>query len=123
MNKIIIIIGVTLLFLGMFGCTTKKDLNTSDTNSLDLNRTIPNTYIPDTNTPDTNTPILGGDRDVHGCIPSAGYSWCSVKNKCMRPWEEVCAVDNNITDTNFVSDVTGDVNADYNVVLDNTETQ
>lgn len=38
----------------------------------------------------TTTPIVGGDRDVHGCIGSAGYSWCEVKNKCLRVWEEKC---------------------------------
>jgi hypothetical protein len=35
-------------------------------------------------------PILGGDRDEHGCIGSAGYSWCEVKQKCLRVWEEKC---------------------------------
>ncbi|MDD4902153.1 MAG: hypothetical protein PHE24_03375 [Patescibacteria group bacterium] len=35
-------------------------------------------------------PLLGGDRDEHGCIGSAGYSWCEVKQKCLRPWEEAC---------------------------------
>jgi len=34
--------------------------------------------------------LFGGDRDEHGCIGSAGYSWCSVKNKCLRIWEETC---------------------------------
>ncbi len=34
--------------------------------------------------------LLGGDRDEHGCIPSAGYSWCEVKQKCLRTWEEAC---------------------------------
>lgn len=35
-------------------------------------------------------PLLGGDRDAHGCIGSAGYSWCEAKQKCLRPWEEKC---------------------------------
>ena len=39
-----------------------------------------------------NTQIVGGDRDAHGCIGSAGYSWCEVKNKCLRIWEEKCEV-------------------------------
>jgi len=39
--------------------------------------------------------IVGGDRDIHGCIGSAGYSWCQVKNKCLRVWEEKCEVTNN----------------------------
>ncbi|MEW5996032.1 MAG: hypothetical protein AB1657_00345 [Candidatus Micrarchaeota archaeon] len=32
----------------------------------------------------------GGDRDAYGCIPSAGYSWCEAKQKCLRVWEEPC---------------------------------
>lgn len=35
-------------------------------------------------------PIVGGDKDIHGCIGSAGYSWCEVKQKCLRVWEEKC---------------------------------
>jgi hypothetical protein len=34
--------------------------------------------------------IVGGDSDIHGCKASAGYSWCEVKNKCLRVWEEKC---------------------------------
>jgi putative lipoprotein len=29
----------------------------------------------------------GADRDEHGCIGSAGYSWCAKEAKCVRPWE------------------------------------
>lgn len=35
-------------------------------------------------------PVLGGDKDAHGCIGTAGYSWCEQKQKCYRPWEENC---------------------------------
>eukprot|EP00928_Gymnodinium_smaydae_P066474 TRINITY_DN49485_c0_g1_i1.p1 TRINITY_DN49485_c0_g1~~TRINITY_DN49485_c0_g1_i1.p1 ORF type:complete len:429 (+),score=55.02 TRINITY_DN49485_c0_g1_i1:34-1287(+) len=31
--------------------------------------------------------LLGGDRDEHGCIPSAGYVWCRSRDACVRPWE------------------------------------
>lgn len=34
--------------------------------------------------------IVGGDRDEHGCIPSAGYTWCESANECYRPWEKEC---------------------------------
>jgi membrane-bound inhibitor of C-type lysozyme len=34
--------------------------------------------------------LVGGDRDVHGCIGSAGYTWCGAKNACTRPWEDYC---------------------------------
>lgn len=39
----------------------------------------------------TSTPkIIGGDKDEHGCLGPAGYSWCEAKNKCLRVWEEKC---------------------------------
>jgi|WetSurMetagenome_2_1015567.scaffolds.fasta_scaffold61927_2 membrane-bound inhibitor of C-type lysozyme len=48
--------------------------------------------LPDNNQSTTTAgQLLGGDRDAHGCIGSAGYSWCEAKQKCLRPWEEVCA--------------------------------
>ncbi|AOK32521.1 hypothetical protein WS67_09365 [Burkholderia singularis] len=32
-------------------------------------------------------PMVGSDRDTHGCIGSAGYSWCEQTRQCERPWE------------------------------------
>ncbi len=40
--------------------------------------------------PEPEQPMPGSDRDEHGCIPSAGYSWCESKQMCIRPWETVC---------------------------------
>lgn len=34
-----------------------------------------------------SAPMVGSDRDQHGCIPSAGYSWCARTQQCERPWE------------------------------------
>ena len=34
--------------------------------------------------------VVGGDKDEHGCIGSAGYTWCQEKQKCLRTWEEPC---------------------------------
>jgi len=42
---------------------------------------------------ENNQPIVGNDRDAHGCIGSAGYTWCEVKQKCLRTWEELCVAD------------------------------
>ncbi len=36
--------------------------------------------------------IVGGDKDEHGCIGSAGYTWCEEKGSCIRLWEEDCSV-------------------------------
>ncbi len=30
---------------------------------------------------------IGGDRDPHGCLVAAGYSWCEREQACVRPWE------------------------------------
>ena len=35
--------------------------------------------------PTASTP--GADRDEHGCLRSAGYSWCEKEGECVRPWE------------------------------------
>lgn len=31
--------------------------------------------------------LLGSDREIHGCIGSAGYAWCDRSSQCERPWE------------------------------------
>lgn len=38
-------------------------------------------------------PIVGDDRDEHGCIPSAGYSWDDSMKSCIRSWEYQDEVD------------------------------
>lgn len=42
--------------------------------------------------PSPTKPAVGGDKDAHGCIGSAGYTWCDEKKKCLRQWEESCVV-------------------------------
>jgi len=41
--------------------------------------------------------IVGGDKDIHGCLGPAGYSWCEAKNKCLRVWEEKCEASADIS--------------------------
>jgi len=43
-------------------------------------------------------PPVGSYRDSHGCIPSAGYSWCGAMQKCIRPWETNCTFDSGAGD-------------------------
>ena len=40
---------------------------------------------PETPAPAANMP--GSDRDANGCIPSAGYAWCTRTRQCVRPGE------------------------------------
>lgn len=37
---------------------------------------------------------VGADRDEHGCIGSAGYSWSPLLAKCVRLWEAGSVVHN-----------------------------
>ena len=32
--------------------------------------------------------LVGGDRDDHGCIGSAGYKWSELLKDCIRPFEK-----------------------------------
>ena len=41
-----------------------------------------------------NQQLIGGDTDEHGCLIIAGYSWCEIKQKCLRVWEEPCQFKN-----------------------------
>ena len=46
-----------------------------------------------TPTPSSEVPkeqLVGNDEDEQGCKASAGYSWCQIKQKCLRIWEEKC---------------------------------
>jgi len=81
MNKTILITAILMVSaMVLFGCTQSPDTNGNDTN------------VPD----DGNLPLVGGDKDEHGCIGSAGYSWCEAKQKCLRVWEEACGAEEEL---------------------------
>jgi hypothetical protein len=50
--------------------------------------------------------VIGGDTDEHGCLGSAGYSWCEGKGKCLRYWEEAC-IDSAENILSEVAQITG----------------
>ena len=45
-------------------------------------------YIPFT----PEKPIVGANRDSHGCIASAGYTYSIVRGACIRLWEQGIAL-------------------------------
>ena len=47
----------------------------------------------------------GSDRDINGCLGSAGYTWCESSGECQRNWETPCIVS---------PDVSPDVSQDMN---------
>jgi len=79
MKKLLIVFLIILAFFGGYFFSQKYNLKIE---SKDL--------IPSINPTITEEPLVGGDSDEHGCKASAGYSWCEVKQKCLRPFEEKC---------------------------------
>lgn len=84
---VIIIIVVVVIAGAAWILTTQKE----ETNT---NIKITNTNAA-ANTEINSNQLLGGDTDEHGCKPSAGYSWCESKQKCLRIWEEECPAISN----------------------------
>lgn len=82
MKKIILTIAVASALLAC--CTSKTTQAVEDKieNAADVIENAADSLI--------NRPLLGGDRDEHGCIPSAGYIWCEELQECIRPWETPC---------------------------------
>lgn len=41
----------------------------------------------------TSSPVqrIGNDEDEHGCIESAGYTWCESKSSCVKILEDSCS--------------------------------
>lgn len=77
MKKIIFAIAAASMLIAC--CTTKNSTNSTTETA---QKVVVDTLV--------NRPLLGGDRDEHGCIPSAGYVWCEKLQKCVRPWETPC---------------------------------
>ncbi len=79
MKYIFIILGLMIAFAGGYFFSQKYSISLQPKQSI----------IALTPTPQ---PVVGNDRDSHGCVISAGYSWCDLKQKCLRTWEEPCQV-------------------------------
>jgi len=45
----------------------------------------------------------GGDKDVHGCIGSAGYTYSQIKNDCVRVFEQKIKLKEVDSDESYTS--------------------
>lgn len=84
MKKILVIFLIILAFFGGYLFSQKYNLKIELKN---LTPSVTPTIVKE--------PLVGGDSDEHGCKGSAGYSWCEILKKCLRPWEEPCQEKNN----------------------------
>ena len=82
-GKIISLIIVILIALGatVYGVMYFQPKDTAELPEQPINSNLPTNSVE---------PVVGGDKDEHGCIGSAGYSWCRPLDKCIRIWEEDC---------------------------------
>lgn len=46
--------------------------------------------------------LVGADRDEHGCLPSAGYTWSEVRRDCIRLFEEGIRLEDTAGNTCFI---------------------
>ncbi|WP_312396337.1 hypothetical protein [Chryseobacterium sp.] len=46
---------------------------------------------------------VGGDRDVHGCIGSAGYTYSQLRNDCVRVFEQKIKLNEVKSDKSYTS--------------------
>ena len=53
------------------------------------NNTTPNQSENTTGAPEVtqDTPMVGDDRDEHGCIGSAGFTWSALRGECIQVFE------------------------------------
>jgi len=84
--------------------------------------TASSTQVAEKDNSKTKEPeIVGGDKDEHGCIGSAGYVWCEEKNKCLRSWEEECVDDKEKGIISALATKHNKNNADVSIVIDKEE--
>jgi len=72
MGKFAPVLALSIVSLLLFGCVSQPSQSAK---------------LPPIPSPPT---LVGGDKDAHGCIGSAGYEWCEANQKCYRSWEENC---------------------------------
>ena len=69
MKKAVILSGIVL---SMFSCSTPKKEEVKE----NLNQKV-----------EEQEELEGADRDEHGCITSAGFSWSELQQTCVQLWE------------------------------------
>ena len=69
MKKVVVLSGIVL---SMLSCNSPKKEEVKEEK---------------VNTEETQEPLVGADRDEHGCITSAGFSWSELQQTCVQLWE------------------------------------
>ena len=91
MKSIIVLLALSLVFTACSNKPATKEENVK-------NDSTNTTAIPDTSKKD----MPGSDKDEHGCISSAGYTWSELRNDCIRIFE----VGTKLNPTDAIADKT-----------------
>src|SRR5690606_12656884 len=75
-------LAITLISFFLFSCQHTGQKDTSNDNS-------------------SSHPPIGGSKDKHGCLVSAGYTGSKLKEECVRPWDGTITMNITDTSTNF----------------------
>lgn len=70
--------GISLFALALFSCNSQHasiPIEKKDSTKMATADTTP------------NRPAIGGNKDEHGCLIAAGYSWSILKQDCIRPFD------------------------------------
>ncbi|VVB57368.1 Bacterial extracellular solute-binding proteins, family 3 [uncultured archaeon] len=92
MNKVWFTVVFAILAVGLLalGCTGSAPAQNNAPSAGQANGAPAKAAMNNSNASSDKGMMVGNDRDAHGCIPSAGYSWCAYSNSCIRPWETPC---------------------------------
>ena len=69
MKKLVILSGIVL---SMFSCNNQKNEEVKENSKQKT---------------EEQEELVGADRDEHGCITSAGFSWSELQQTCVQLWE------------------------------------
>jgi len=65
-------------------------INNQNNSPLTTSLSLLNYTSPGNNNSNSSGNVIGGEKDEHGCIIPAGYSWCEDLQECIKPWEKNC---------------------------------
>ena len=92
---VVVLSVVVVILLALVGLLWFERSNQS-TNIIQPKKVLDNTNVNE------NPQLIGGQKDEHGCLIGAGYSWCETKKKCLRIWEEDCQAQNQKVEKGFI---------------------
>lgn len=67
------------------------------------NQTQSTAKTPTDTTTAVTTTIAGGDQDEHGCKGSAGYSWSALRKTCVRPFDQLKLMPEDVAGKSYIA--------------------